>query len=82
MDYVLIIHEVEDHAGWEKGFDQASALWKSTGEIQYQVLEFENEPNKVVHFSRWASFQQAKDFFESNQVQEIRQRLGVGCKEA
>lgn len=77
MKYVLITHEVEDYSEWKNGFDKASGIRKAAGEIEYQVLRYEDEPSMVVHFSKWASIQQAKDFFESDEVQEIRNRLGV-----
>lgn len=81
MEYVLIIHEVEDYSEWKKGFNKASGMRKSAGEIEYQVLCYEKDPSKVVHFSKWSSLQQAKDFFESKEVQEIRNKLGVKTPE-
>ena len=59
------------------GFDEASSRRKQAGEIDFQVLRFEDDPNKVVHFSKWQSLKQAKNFFESNEVREIRRELGV-----
>ena len=77
MDYVLIIHNVKDYAEWKKGFDGAAALRKDAGELEYQVLQDEREPNRVVHFSIWQSHLQARSFFESEHVQKIREDLGV-----
>ncbi|MEO9600418.1 antibiotic biosynthesis monooxygenase [Parasphingorhabdus sp.] len=77
MNYVLIIHEVEDYAVWKKGFDQARDLRKSAGEIEYQILRYEDDPNRIVHFSKWHSLDQAKGFFESDKVNAIRNELGV-----
>ena len=75
MQYVLIIHEVENFSDWKAGFDQANDMRKVAGELEYQVLTYENEPRKVVHFSRWQSHPQAKVFFESESVEEIRQKI-------
>ena len=77
MKFVLIIHEVADYASWQKGFDRAANIRKEAGEISYQVLLDEHKPNKVVHFSRWKSHEQAKAFFESEKVKKIRKDLGV-----
>lgn len=77
MKYVLIIHEVEDYKNWKKIFDNASNIRKEAGEISYQVLRYENEPNKIVHFSVWSSLQNAKNFFESPKLIEIRKEAGV-----
>lgn len=77
MKYVLIIHEVEDYKNWKKIFDNAATIRKQAGEISYQVLKFENEPNKIVHFSVWSSLENAKKFFESPKLVEIRKEAGV-----
>jgi quinol monooxygenase YgiN len=81
MNYVLIIHEVEDYTAWKKIFDTAAAIRKEAGEIAYQVLKYENEPNKIVHFSRWASSADAKLFFESPKLVQIRIDAGVKAPE-
>lgn len=72
MNYVLIIHEVVDYSSWKKQFDQAANLRKAAGEISFQVLQFQHEPNKVVHFSHWDDLEKAKSFFDSPEVQQIR----------
>ncbi|MBL7816837.1 MAG: antibiotic biosynthesis monooxygenase [Saprospiraceae bacterium] len=77
MNHVLIIHEVEDYAAWKKIFDAASTIRKEAGEISYQVLKYEQEPNKIVHFSVWRSIEAAKSFFESPRLVEIRREAGV-----
>ena len=77
MNYVLITHEVDDYSVWKVGFDEASGLRKQAGEIEFQVLRFEDDPNKVIHLSKWQSLEQARNFFESDKVKEIRKKLGV-----
>lgn len=77
MKYVLIIHKVEEYVVWKKIFDNASVIRKEAGEIAYQVLKYENEPNKIVHFSVWSSLEKAKDFFESPKLVKIRTNAGV-----
>ena len=77
MKYVLIIHEVEDYEAWKKIFDNAAGIRKDAGEIAYQVLKYENEPNKIVHFSSWTSLDNAKQFFESPRLVQIRKEAGV-----
>ncbi|MFT6808799.1 MAG: quinol monooxygenase YgiN [Saprospiraceae bacterium] len=77
MHYVLIIHEVESYAEWKKGFDKASKIRKKAGEIDYQVLSYDNNLNKVVHYSYWKSHEKARAFFESDAVKQIRKDLGV-----
>lgn len=77
MQYVLIIHEVADYEVWKKIFDEASIIRKEAGEISYQVLKYENEANKIVHFSSWSSLENAKAFFESPKLVLIRKEAGV-----
>lgn len=77
MKYVLIIHEVEDYIVWKKIFDKAAQIRKEAGEISYQVLRYEDDPNKIVHFSVWSSLEKAKQFFESPKLIQIRKEAGV-----
>jgi quinol monooxygenase YgiN len=77
MQYVLIIHEVEDYESWKKVFDNASDIRREAGERSYQVLKYESDPNKVVHFSSWTSIDDAKGFFESPKLIRIRAEAGV-----
>lgn len=77
MPYVLIIHEVEDYEAWKTVFDNAAQIRKEAGEISYQLLNSENDTNNIVHFSRWNSLQNARDFFESERLVQIRKQAGV-----
>ncbi len=77
MQYVLIIHEVVDYPAWKQIFDNAADIRKQAGEISYQVLKYENDANRVVHFSAWTSIAAAKRFFESPQLVRIRAEAGV-----
>ena len=77
MQYVLIIHEVADYAAWKIIFDSAEGIRKAAGERSYQVLKDENDANKIVHFSTWTSCADARAFFESPQLVQIRKDTGV-----
>jgi quinol monooxygenase YgiN len=77
MQYVLIIHEVDDYPAWKKVFDNAAGIRKGAGERSYQVLKYENEPNRIVHFSAWTSIADAKAFFESPRLVQVRKEAGV-----
>lgn len=81
MPHVLIIHEVADYSAWKKVFDGAAGIRKEAGERSYQVLRYENEPRKIVHFSTWISHTAAKTFFESPRLVRIRQEAGVKAPE-
>ena len=81
MHYTLIIHEVEDYSAWKLVFDRAASMRKQAGELSYQVLRDENEPNRIVHFSVWTSTTNARKFFESPELVEIRAKAGVKSPE-
>ena len=81
MQYVLIIHAVKDYAAWKRVFDEAASIRKAAGEQSYQLLRYESDSNKIVHFSKWQSIARAKAFFESPTVTEIRQKAGVQAPE-
>lgn len=77
MQYVLIIHEVESYPAWKAIFDQAADIRKRAGEISYQLLRYDTDANNIVHFSRWSSLENARCFFESPELIEIRKKAGV-----
>jgi heme-degrading monooxygenase HmoA len=77
MPYVLIIHEVADYQKWKTVFDDAAQIRKAAGEISYQLLKYDTDANNIVHFSRWSSLANARQFFESPELVEIRAKAGV-----
>jgi quinol monooxygenase YgiN len=77
MQYVLIIHEVADYPAWKKVFDGAAEIRRNAGERSYQVLKYQDDPNRIVHFSAWTSIDDARAFFESPQLVRIRAEAGV-----
>ena len=77
MPHVLIIHEVEAYPAWKAVFDGAANLRKRAGEISYQLLRYDQNANRVVHFSAWSSLENARRFFESPDLIELRRAAGV-----
>jgi len=75
------IHEVQDYSVWKAIFDKAAGIRKAAGELSYQLLKFETDANNVVHFSRWTSLDNARRFFESPELIEIRRNAGVKAPE-
>lgn len=60
MPHVLIIHEVEAYPSWKTIFDQAAGIRKTAGEISYQLLRYDTNSNRIVHFSEWSSLEQER----------------------
>lgn len=81
MPHVLIIHEVADYPAWKTVFDNAADIRHEAGERSFQVLKYDSDPNRIVHFSTWTSHAAARAFFESPKLVEIRQGAGVKAPE-
>jgi quinol monooxygenase YgiN len=81
MPQVLIIHEVADYPAWKTVFDNAAGIRREAGERSYQVLKYDSDPNRIVHFSTWTSHDDARRFFESPRLVEIRRMAGVKAPE-
>ena len=61
--------------------DGAAGIRKEAGERSYQVLKYQSDPNRIVHFSAWTSVAAAKAFFESPKLIRIRAEAGVKSPE-
>ncbi len=81
MQHVLILHEVADYPAWKLVFDRAAGIRKEAGERSYQVLRYASDPNRIVHFSAWTSIDEARAFFESPRLVQIRKDAGVKAPE-
>ena len=79
--HVLIIHDVADYGQWKAVFDEAASIRREAGEIEYRLLAFDHDANKLVHFSRWSSLAAARAFFESPRLVAIRAEAGVRAPE-
>lgn len=77
MQHVLITHEVESYPAWKLIFDRAAGMRKDAGEISYQLLHYDNDSSTIVHFSSWSSLANARRFFASPELEEVRRQAGV-----
>ena len=81
MFHVLIIHEVESYPAWKAIFDNAAGIRKAAGEQSYQLLRYDTDTNRIVHFSKWSSLANARRFFEPPELVKIRKEAGVKAPE-
>ena len=65
----------------KKVFDGAADIRREAGERSYQVLKYQTDPNRIVHFSAWTSIADARRFFESPRLVQIRAEAGVKSPE-
>lgn len=68
---------MESYPAWKVIFDQAAVMRKQAGEISYQLLRYDHDANNIVHFSKWSTLENARRFFESPELIQIRQKAGV-----
>lgn len=68
---------MESYPAWKAIFNQAAEMRKHAGEISYQLLKYDTDANHIVHFSQWSSLEDARRFFESLELIQIRQKAGV-----
>ena len=52
----------------QQGFERAERLRKDAGEIEYQVLKYENNDNKIVYISKWKSLVKAQIFLNRKRL--------------
>ena len=81
MPHVLIIHEVADYPAWKAVFDGAATIRRNAGERSFQVLRYQHDADRIVHFSAWTSLEDARRFFESPELIRIRAEAGVKSPE-
>ena len=78
---VLLVHEVDDYPAWKQVFDEAAGLRAEAGERTFRVLRADGPGERIVHLSTWTSHDDARAFFESPRLVEIRRRAGVHAPE-
>jgi hypothetical protein len=78
---VLIVHEVDDYPAWKNVFDDAAGIRAEAGERSFRVLRADGPGERIVHLSTWTSHDDARAFFESPRLVEIRRRAGVHAPE-
>jgi hypothetical protein len=61
------------------GLNKGRAIYrkKFTPTRSYQVLRYQDDPNRIVHLSAWTSIEDARRFFESPKLVKIRAEAGV-----
>jgi len=62
-------------------FDGAAGIRREAGQRSFQVLKYQGDPNRIVHFSVWTALDDARRFFESPELVRIRAEAGVKAPE-
>jgi heme-degrading monooxygenase HmoA len=77
MAVLLIQHTVKNYSDWKKGFDGASQLRKSFGEVSTKVYRDASDGNKITVVNQWDSLANAHKFAASAELKAAMEKAGV-----
>ena len=77
MINVLIRHKVADYDSWKKAFDDFAPFRKTSGELSYHVMQYDNDANNLYLLFKWDTIENARSFLGSAQLKEAMQSAGV-----
>jgi heme-degrading monooxygenase HmoA len=77
MPYLLVRHKVQDYAKWKPVFDEHSATRKVSGSQGGRLFRNAHDPNETVVLFEWDDLEKARQFAQSQDLQQAMQRAGV-----
>ena len=77
MPYQLIRLKVEDYARWRPVYDEHGATRGDSGCKGTHVFRNAENPNEIVILLEWDELENARQFIQSEALQEAMQRSGV-----
>lgn len=82
MVYVLVEHKVKDYEKWKPVFDEHGTFRKAGGGKESNLFRNIDDPNETVIIFEWDTIENARKFFESENLKNIMQKAGVVNKPA
>ena len=80
MQYVLIIHKVEDYDKWKAVYDEDTANREDNGSNGAHVFRSADNPDEVMILFKWDDLDNARKFFRSKELKKKMQDGGVQGK--
>jgi heme-degrading monooxygenase HmoA len=77
MAYVLVRHKVEDYDEWRAAFYQYSDTRRDSGSQGARIFRDAKDPNELVVLLEWNNLEQARQFFQSEDLRQRMQRARV-----
>ncbi|HML05749.1 MAG TPA: cyclase [Methanobacterium sp.] len=77
MQYVLVIHKVEDYEKWKPIYDEHTDARMDKGSKGAHVLRNADNPNEIVLLFEWDNLDNARKFYESQDLRNTMQNAGV-----
>jgi heme-degrading monooxygenase HmoA len=80
MIHIIVRCNVEDYNKFKPVFDEHSAARKAAGEKGGRLFHDLNDGSVVFIYLRWDTIENAKKFFESEDLKNYMQKSGVSGK--
>lgn len=77
MMHTVTIVKVEDYDKFKSIFDEHSAARKAGGEKGGRLFHCVDNPSEVIVYLRWETIENARKFFESEDLKTYMQKAGV-----
>jgi len=77
MNYILIRHKVKSFNTWKPVFESLLENRREGGELSYRVFVTVGDPNMIMLLVEWDSYENFRDFFESEDVKKAIVKAGV-----
>ena len=80
MVHVLVKHKVKKKEKWKSVFDEHSDFRKTGGEKGARLFRQVDKPNDIVIIIEWDTIENAKKFYESDDLKKVMKDAGVMMK--
>ena len=79
MPYTVARVKVEDFDKWKQNFysEAGNALRQSHGSRSHRLFRSSSDPKEIIVLGEWDDLENARRFFQSNELREQQQRGGV-----
>jgi len=77
MIHTIIRLKVKDYDKWKPIFDEHSATRKAGGEKGGRLFHNVDDSSEVLIYLRWETMENARKFFESEELKNTMQKAGV-----
>jgi quinol monooxygenase YgiN len=77
MTATFVRHRVSDYSKWREVYDSVAGMQKAAGVTEEAVYRSVDDPNVVLVMHRFTSIDQARSFFDSEELRAAMGQAGV-----
>jgi heme-degrading monooxygenase HmoA len=77
MPYMLVRHNVVDYENWKPVFEEHASTRRESGSKGVRLFRNADAPNETVILIEWEDLEHARQFAQSEDLQETMERAGV-----